>query len=239
MSSQTPEDCGIKSTSRGEEGESIFEPASRVGLEASAAKDHWQYDPSKSSWTRFIVVARVEFFHPGEGVAEEKRDEGPKLSSLRDCRWTLPDGVRPIKDSWRREAGELEIGGDLVEWTGKVVFFERWAQDDSDQDSEEAELKSEMQGMELGSRGARVQSTEYRVSVNGVASIPGDLVFQDIPERNIADDLAGKPLEAVRATSAKHEELTEMYRRQVWVERSRWTSVSMIPANRLFRSDGW
>ena len=74
--------------------------------------------------------------------------------------------------------------------------------------------------MELGSRGARVQSTEYRVSVNGVASIPGDLVFQDIPERNIADDLTGKPLGAVRATSAKHEELTEMYRRQVWVEKS-------------------
>ena len=91
------------------------------------------------------MLPRADFFHPGEGVAEEKRDEGPKLSSLRDCRWTLPDGVRPTKDNWRKEAGELEIGGDLVEWTGKVVFFERWAQDDSDQDSEEAELKSEMQ----------------------------------------------------------------------------------------------
>ena len=56
--------------------------------------------------------------------------------------------------------------------------------------------------------------------MNGVASIPGDLVFQDIPERNIADDRTGKPSEAVRVTSAKHEELTEMYRRQVWVERA-------------------
>ena len=148
-----------------------------------------------------------------KGVAEEKQEEGPKLSSLRDCRWTLPDGVRPIKDNWRKEAGELEIGGDLVEWTGKVVFFERWAQDDLDQDSEETELKSEMQGMEQRSRGAGV-------SVNGVASIPGDLIFQDILERNVTDDLTGKLLEAVRVTSAKHEELTEMYRRQVWVEKS-------------------
>ena len=152
--------------------------------------------------------------------AEDKRGEGPKLSSLRDCRWTLPDGVRPIKDNWRKEVGELEIGGDLVEWIGKVVFFERWAQDDSDLDSEEAELKSEMRGMELGSRGARAHGIEYGASVNGMASIPSDLAFQDIPERNIADDLTGKPLEAVRVTSAKHEELTEMYRRQVWVEKS-------------------
>ncbi len=108
------------------------------------------------------MVPRADFFHLGEAVAEEKRDEGPKLSSLRDCRWTIPDGVQPIEDSWRKETGEMEIGGNLVEWNGRVIFFERWAQDDSEQDSEDAELKSEMQGMELGSRGARVQSTEYR-----------------------------------------------------------------------------
>ena len=120
---ESPEDSGIKSASPGEEGESIFEPGSRMGIEANAANDHWQYDPTKSSWTRFIVVPRVDLFHPGEGVAEEKRDEVPKLSSLRDGRWTLPDGVRSIKDSWRKETGELEIGGDLVEWTGRVVFF--------------------------------------------------------------------------------------------------------------------
>ena len=56
--------------------------------------------------------------------------------------------------------------------------------------------------------------------MNGGASIPGYLVFQDIPERNITDNLTGKPLEVVRVTSAKHEELTEIYRRQVWVEKS-------------------
>ena len=69
--------------------------------------------------------------------------------------------MRPIKDSWKRHSGELEIGGDLVEWTGKVLFYERWAQDDADQNSEKTELQAEMQGMRLKSRGARVQSTEY------------------------------------------------------------------------------
>ena len=36
----------------------------------------------------------------------------------------------------------------------------------------------------------------------------------------MVDDLIERPLDPVRVTSAKHEELTEMYRRQVWVERS-------------------
>ena len=57
-------------------------------------------------------------------------------------------------------------------------------------------------------------------SLSGGSALPGDLIFHDIPERNITDDLSGKPLEVVQVTSAKHEELTEMYRRQVWVERS-------------------
>ena len=93
------------------------------------------------------------------GAAEEKQDEGPKLSNLRDCRWTIPDGVRPIKHNWKKDSAELEVGGDLVEWTGKVGFCERWAQDDADQNSEETELQALLQGMELKSRGARVQST--------------------------------------------------------------------------------
>ena len=54
--------------------------------------------------------------------------------------------------------------------------------------------------------------------VSRLSLLPGDLVLQDIPERNVVDDLRGKPLDGVRVTAAKHEELTEMYRRQVWVE---------------------
>ena len=75
---------------------------------------------------------------------------------MRDCRWTILDGVQPIKDSWRKETGELEIGGDLVEWTGKVVFYERWAQDDADQNSEETELQAYVQGPETSRRQVRL-----------------------------------------------------------------------------------
>ena len=46
----------------------------------------------------------------------------------------------------------------------------------------------------------------------GAVSLPNDLVFQDIPERNVVDDLSGKPLEGVQVTAAKHEDITEMYR---------------------------
>ena len=79
--------------------------------------------------------------------------------------------MRRIKDNWKRDSGELEIGGDLVEWAGKVVLYERWAQDDADQNSEETELQAEMQGMELKTRGARVQSTEYPAASSPCRSV--------------------------------------------------------------------
>ena len=49
--------------------------------------------------------------------------------------------------------------------------------------------------------------------------MPGDLVFRDIPEYSMVDDLIGNPLEATQVTGAKHEEVTEMYRRRVWLEK--------------------
>ena len=117
----------------------------------------------------------------------------------------------------------MEANGKLVEWTGKVVFGEKWASAEIDEDAEEAMLHTEMQGLEKRSRSgdAHVRPAAIcpYVSVRRVSLLPGDLVLQDIPERNISDDLSGKPLDGVRATAAKHEELTEMYRRQVWVER--------------------
>ena len=91
-----------------------------------------------------------------------------------------------------------------------------------DEDAEEAMLHTEMQGLEKRSRGGdahlRPAAISPYVSVSRVSPLPA--ILQDIRERNITDDLSGKPLDAVRVTSAKHEELTEMYRRQVWVERS-------------------
>ena len=120
--------------------EPIFNPGSKMGLEAEDEADRWEYDSSKATWTRIIVVPRTGFFHPSEGAAEEKGYLGPRLSNLRSYRWTLADGVRHIKDDWEKESGELEADGRLLEWTGKVVFGEKWAAADDEEDSEEATL---------------------------------------------------------------------------------------------------
>ena len=112
----------------------------------------------------------------------------------------------------------MEVDGSLVEWAGRGIFYERWASDDANGDAEDAELHAEMQGLERGSRerGAHLRPAAFcpYVSVSRVSLLPGDLVLQDILEKNVVDDLTGKSLDVVRVTSAKHEELTEMYRRQ-------------------------
>ena len=109
-------------------------------------------------------------------------------------------------------------------------------------DAEEAVLHGEMQGLERRSRSgdAHLRPAAFcpYVSVSRVSLLPGDLVLQDIPEKNVSDDLSGKPLDGVRVTSANHEELTEMHRRQVWVER-RQQIATATRVNRLFLYGGW
>ena len=108
-----------------------------------------------------------------------------------------------------------------MEWTGKVVFGERWALEDASDAAEEAALQTEMQGLEWKSRKVphfRLAAFCPSVSVSGVGTHP-DLALRDIPEKNVQDDLSGKPLDGLLVTAAKHEELIEMYRRQVWVEK--------------------
>ena len=119
------------------ETESIFNPGSKMGLEDRREADYWEYDSSNATWARIIVIPRTGFYHPSEGAADEKDNSGPKLSNLRSYRWTVPDGLPPIKDNWEKDAGEIEAEGKLVEWTGRVIFGERWASEDS-----EGELRS-------------------------------------------------------------------------------------------------
>ena len=109
------------------ETESIFHPGSKMGLENKQEVDYWEYNSSNATWTHVIVIPRTGFYHPSEAAAEEKGSSGPKLSNLRNCRWTVPDGLPPIKDDWEKDTGEIEAEGRFVEWTGKVVFGERWA----------------------------------------------------------------------------------------------------------------
>ena len=86
-----------------------------MGLETDGDSDYWEYDASNATWTSFIVDPRTNFFHPSEGAAEERGRPGPRLSNLRSYRWTLADGIPPIKDDWEKDAGELEADGKSVE----------------------------------------------------------------------------------------------------------------------------
>ena len=129
------------------ETESMFGPGSRQGLGERGESDRWQYDASNATWTSFIVVPRTSFFHPSEVAAEEKGCPGPKLTDLRSYRWTIADGIPPIKDDWERDAGEMEANGSLVEWTGRGVFGGRWASDVMNDDAEDTSLHAETQGL--------------------------------------------------------------------------------------------
>ena len=70
---------------------------------------------------------------------------GPRLSDLRNCRWTFPEGITGIKDDWRKDSGELEEDGNPKEWVGKCVFYERWSTPKKDE--EEDRLYLEMKGL--------------------------------------------------------------------------------------------
>ena len=55
--------------------------------------------------------------------------------------------------------------------------------------------------------------------VDHAAELPGGLVFTDIAEYSLTDDLSGEALDGQLVTIAKREEATEKYRREVWTEK--------------------
>ena len=75
-------------------------------MEGSAAKDYWEYDPTKSSWTRFIVVPRADFFHPGEGGGGQKKSEMKDLS-CRACE--IADGPFLMEYDQSKTVGEKKL----------------------------------------------------------------------------------------------------------------------------------
>ena len=66
---------------------------------------------------------------------------------------------------------------------GKCVFFETW------QEASEPEEIS---------------------NVDGRSDLPADLVFTDVPEYSLTDDLSNEPLDGSLVTMAKREELTDI-----------------------------
>ena len=71
-----------------DEGESIFDYGSKIGLLPESEVDYWIHDAATSTWTRVIVVPRTEFYHPSEGL-ERSMTPGPMLVDVGDLRKTI------------------------------------------------------------------------------------------------------------------------------------------------------
>ena len=87
-----------------------------------------------------------------------------------------------------------EVFSRRVNWVrglGKCVFYENW-----------------LDATEVG-----------EVAICEEKELPSDVVFHDIVETNIKDDLSGDALVFELCTEAKRKEITEVYRRGVWQER--------------------
>ena len=139
-----------------------------------------------------IVAPRKSYYHPGEGL-EGDRTPGPVLDDLGDVRRTITADGKMTQDGWRK--AEKSDGPNEVpeEWTGRCVFRVKWS----------------------------VTSMPAGVGVDQVdrpADPPGKLVFTNIPEYSLFADLSGEALPAPLVTIAKREEISEMYRRIVWLE---------------------
>jgi len=187
-------DPAIVGEDSGATGESsIFDYGSSVGLLPEAEEDHWLHDKAASTWTRVIVVPRKAYFHPEEG-----RKGGPSPEDLGDMRKTITADGRISRDDWRK--ADLADGpeGSPSEWVGSCVFRESWSTT-----SEDAQ-----RGFVDSLSTVDVDSLDH----------PGSLVFTDVPEYSLIDDLTGEDLPGPLVTIAKREEITEMYRRTVWEE---------------------
>ena len=174
-------------------GESIFDHASQMGVVPGELSDHWDRDPLTATWTRSVVVPRRTFFHPSEG------ENGPDLSVLSGGRTTLLSAGKMVRDNWKPAA--VDDGPSNGEpWTGKCTFYELW--EDASQSLEEGEPTNP-----LGCVIQLLQGFEGQVENDdvGALDLPGRLVFTNVEEYSLKDDLSGDPLDGALVTIAKRE----------------------------------
>ena len=112
------------------------------------------------------------------------------------------------QDDWRK--AEKSDGPNEVpeEWTGRCVFRIKWS------------VTSMPAGVgALLGTGVPMGSVAL-LGTRAPVDPPGKLVFTDIPEYSLFDGLTGEALPAPLVTIAKREEISEMYRRTVWLEKT-------------------
>ena len=110
---ELPVGSGVQSAGPGEEGESIFDPGSKMGLQLSEAKDHWDYKPHTASWTRLLwCSARISSIQ----VKELQRRSNTKARSYRIC--GIADGLFPMEYDQSKTTGNeiLESWRSVETW---------------------------------------------------------------------------------------------------------------------------
>ena len=119
------------------------------------------------------------------------------LADLGDLSRTIASEGKVVQDNWRKTEMAEGPCEDSAIWAGSCIFRESWS-----------------------------TTSEEVHQIDRAAGIPGSLVFTNIPEYSLVDDLSGDSLPAPLVTLAKREEITEMYRRKVW--RNLWRTACEI-----------
>ena len=164
--------CDDKSTAD-PVGASIFDHDSSEGLGLEETEDHWIRDVAAGTWTRVLSVPRKTMSHPSEG------DGGPGLGNLSGKRMHVPTSVKTVCDNWKVAGFDDALLGERL-WTGKCVFNECW--DDMTDESAPDPIASVAKLLEEVSA---VTGKDKEVN------LPNGLVFTDIAEYSLFDDLWG------------------------------------------------
>ena len=137
-------------------------------------------DESGDYWVRDMATASWTRFITvprKEFYHPSEGERGPDLSTLHNTRLTIPSLGRSIKDDWRATAvndGPTASSSEEL-WVGKCVFYETF--------DEASELE------EIG-------------RVDRAVDLPGGLVFTDIAEYSLTDNLSGEALDGPLVTMA-------------------------------------
>ena len=164
------------------------------GLELDETEDHWIRDVAAGTWTRVIVVPRRTKFHPSEG------EGGPDLGTLSGKRSHIPTSIEVVCDNWKAAGFDDALLGEQL-WTGKCVFKESW-----DHVSDEAEADPVASVAHLLREVSEVTAKDKGDGI----PLPNGLVFTDLAEYSLVNDLSGEALDGHLVTMAKHEEITEV-----------------------------
>ena len=128
------------------------------------------------------------------------------MATLSGKRSTVPLYVESVCDNWKSAGFDDALLGEKL-WTGKCVFNESW-----DSMTDETAPNPIASVARLMKEVSAVTGREEEVS------LPNGLVFTDLAEYSLVDDLSGEALDGYLVTLPKHEEITDVYRRSVWTE---------------------